>query len=508
MPIEQRSNSTSRSSFDPTDETINNAVSTIENRDLESIIDSNTNKEELDTAIAGAGGGSDSRVDWMLDTTVFTAPIIAYQPISAEINSTGEMHPITVSGSEPFESYAITSGTLPNGFTFNTTNGYFNWSTDGNVVSPIQVGVTATNPVGDSTEYIVNISVEAPQGITQYTNDLNLYVGVRVSTSKSTRAQVLLKQPFFGKPTSTSNGTMIEDLSSPIWVGDNGDGTWNYLIQPEGYTYWLFYLNSTTDPSNLANGYVSDLTTSLGYDLVTPSSQDVTHDGVNYPSDATDVHYFAGRYYLALDEDASLDGFQADAGGSWSFGFKLTRAWKKDGLGRPMFAREGRNWQGVIIGHSATYSQMTFGNGSSQTYDSSEVGTIPTDGFAVGSYVRCTYDDSSNVFSFYVNGTKYYDYSISSYLDDSPTADSLRVLFGKSVDSDDLSNTNDSYEVTYWQGAIQRMWIANGTVISTDDDGTTYPTGTTHAWGCSEVTGKVFSPSIGSVTMRGERTTF
>ena len=57
MPIEQRSNSTSRSSFDPTDETINNAVSTIEKRDLESIIDSNTNKEELDTAIAGVGGG-------------------------------------------------------------------------------------------------------------------------------------------------------------------------------------------------------------------------------------------------------------------------------------------------------------------------------------------------------------------------------------------------------------------------------------------------------------------
>lgn len=449
----------------------------------------------------------ESQNEWKLSTNVFSAPVIAYQPIQAEVNSTGSANPLVVSGTTPFTSYAISSGSLPSGFSLDTSTGIISWSTGGSEISTVQVGITATNPVGTSEEYLVAVSVEAPLGITQYTNDLNLYVGVRVSTSKSTRSQVLLKQPFFGKPTSTGNGTMIEDSSSPIWVGDNGDGTWNYLIQPDGYTYWMFYLNSTTDPANLANGYVSDLTTSLGYDLVTPSSQDVTHDGVNYPSDATDVHYFAGRYYLALDEDVSLDGFQADAGGSWSFGFKLTRAWLKDGLGRPMFAREGRNWQGVIIGHSSTYSQMTFGNGSSQTYDSSEVGTIPTNGFPAGSYVRCTYDDSSNVFSFYVDGVKYYDYAISSYLDDSPGADSLRVVFGKSVDSDDLTNTNDSYEITYWQGAIERMWIANGAVTSTDDDGTNYPTGTTHAWGLSEATGKTFAAAIGSVTITGERTT-
>ena len=36
-------------------ETVNNVVSTIVNRDLENAIDSNTNKEELDAAIASFG---------------------------------------------------------------------------------------------------------------------------------------------------------------------------------------------------------------------------------------------------------------------------------------------------------------------------------------------------------------------------------------------------------------------------------------------------------------------
>tara|TARA_R110000764_G_scaffold203165_2_gene288408 strand:- start:187 stop:2259 length:2073 start_codon:yes stop_codon:yes gene_type:complete len=56
MPIEERIISGSRSSFDPTDETVNNAVSTVVDRDLANDIDSNTNKEELDAAIAGVGG--------------------------------------------------------------------------------------------------------------------------------------------------------------------------------------------------------------------------------------------------------------------------------------------------------------------------------------------------------------------------------------------------------------------------------------------------------------------
>ena len=91
-------------------------------------------------------------------------------------------------------------------------------------------------------------------------------------------------------------------------------------------------------------------------------------------------------------------------------------------------------------------------------------------------------------------------------MDASSSSDLLDVVFGKSVDSDDLSNTIDSYELSYWQGEIDRMWLSVGVPATTDDDGTTYPTGTTHAWDMSELTGKTFSPSIGSLNMVGDRT--
>jgi len=386
----------------------------------------------------------------------------------------------------------------------NGATGVISWTTGGSTVSPVNVGITATNPVGTSNEYVVAVSVEAPTGRTQYTNDENLYAGVRISTSDSTRSQVLLKQTFHGRTTSTSNGTLIEDAAYPIWAADNGNGTWNYLIFPTGYSYYNFYKNSTTDPSDLANGLATDITTSLTYNLVSPTSQNVVHDGVNYPSDLSDIHYFTSRYFLRIGSDASLNGFLGKGGSDWSFGFRLQRAWKLDGLGRPMFAREGRTWQGAALGHSATYQNMIFGNGSSQSYDSTEVTAIPAGGFAAGSYVRCTY--VGGTFNIYVDGVKYYDYSISSYVDTASSSDLLDVVFGKSVDSDDLTNTNDSYDLSYWQGEFDRLWIAAATAASADDNGTAYPTGTTHAWDMTELTGKSFAPSVGSVTMVGDRT--
>ena len=463
------------------------------------------NSEDLvDTIFSQGGGGGSEDVDWMLSTDVFTAPVIAYQPITAEINSTGSINPIIVGGTEPFESFQISSGTLPSGFSLDGTTGVISWTTGGSTVSPVNVGITATNPVGTSNEYVVAVSVEAPTGRTQYTNDENLYAGVRISTSNSTRSQVFIKQAFHGRTTSTSNGTLIEDAAYPIWVADNGNGTWNYFLFPTGYSYWNYYENSTTDPSTLANGVSTDITTSLTYDLVAPIAEDVVHDGVNYPSDLSDTHYFTTRYFLRIGNDSSLNGFLGKGGGDWSFGFRLQRDWKLDGLGRPMFAREGRTWQGIAIGHSATYQNMLYGNGSSQSYDSTEVTPIPSGGFPSGSYVRCTYVGST--FNFYVDGVKYYDYAISAYVDNASSSDLLDLVFGKSVDSDDLTNTNDSYEVSYWQGEIDRMWLSTTGAASTDDNGTTYPTGTTHAWDMTELAGKSFAPSVGSVTMVGDRT--
>jgi len=97
----------------------------------------------------------------------------------------------------------------------------------------------------------------------------------------------------------------------------------------------------------------------------------------------------------------------------------------------------------------------------------------------------------------------YYDYSISSYWD-STSANSLDLHFSNPVNRD-VHITSYSYDSTGWQGQIERLWIANGTVVAADDDGVTYPTGSTHAWHLDEEDGDVFYPAIGSVIAYGRK---
>ncbi len=442
----------------------------------------------------GSSPGDDSRVDWMLETDVFTAPAIAYPSALVDVNSTGTIEAIVLSGSEPILSWAVASGSLPSEFSLDSGSGTITYTT-GSATSSGTVGIVASSPAGESDVFLMNWEIREAQGAAEFLNTLNKYPFLRISTSKSTEAQAMLKQAFYGRTQSTGNATIIEDAAYPIYVGANGDGTWNYLIQVGGYSYWMFYLNSSTDPSTLENGLVTDLkTSSLSYDLVAPTSDSVTVDGVNYPSDRSDVHWGSGIRYIDFGNDASLDGVMTDAG-SWSYGFRLQEAWNPDGMGRGLFTREGRNWLAVAYGHSGTYSEMMFGNGAARTYDSSESTSLPSNGFPAGSFVRVTFDGSTT--RFYVNGVMYYDYSTTAYWDGA-SANSLSLQFSNST-SANVDFSSYSYEHTKWQGLIDRIWISNGVVEPTDDDGTSYPSSATHAWDMSETTGSSFNPSIGSV---------
>ena len=466
---------------------------------------SNTGKKQVVPAMGsggGDGGGSvDSRVDWMLETSVFTAPTFAYPSIEVNVNDSGTIAPIILSGTEPFTAWAISSGTLPSEFSFDTTNGVITYTTTA-ATGTGTFFVTATNPAGTSAAYQIDWEIRASQGILEFTNTLNPYPFLRISTSNTVNTEYYIKATFHGRTTSTGNGTLIEDATRPIYVKDNGNGTWNYMLFPTGYTYWVVFINSSTDPSTLANGLATDITTGLTYDLVCPISEDVTFDGINYPSDRTDAHWSTGFQYIHFGNDASLNNVLTK-GGNHSFGFTLVDPWPIDGMGRGLFSREGRNWMAVAIGHSATYSEMIVGNGASRSYDSTEANTLPVGGFPAGAVVRVTV--SGTTLSFYVDGVLYYDYSVSSYWD-STSANTLDLQFSNPVNRD-VHITSYSYDNTGWQGQIERLWIANGAVVATDDDGVTYPTGTTHAWDLDEIAGNTFAPAIGSITAEGRKIT-
>lgn len=444
---------------------------------------------------------SDDRATWMLSTSAFSAPVFAYPTVEVNVNSAGTIAPIILSGSEPFTEWAVSSGTMPSEFSFDTATGVITYTTTA-ATGAGTFFVTASNPAGASSAHQIDWEIRASQGILEFANTLNPYPFMRISTSNTDNTDYYIKTAFHGRTTSTGNGTLIEDATKPIYVKNNGNGTWNYLLFPTGYSYWMVFIGSSTDPSTLTGGLSTDINTGLTYDLVSPITEDVTVDGVSYPSDRTDVHWGSALQYLHFGQDASLDNVLTKAG-NHSFGFTLVDPWTKDGMGRGLFTREGRNWMAVAIGHNATYSEMIVGNGASKGYDSSEVNTIPANGFPAGAVVRVTV--SGTTLSFYVDGVLYYDYSISSYWD-STSANTLDLQFSNPVNRD-VHITSYSYDNTGWQGQIERLWIANGTVVAADDDGVTYPTGTTHAWDLDEVTGNTFAPAIGSVTAEGRKLT-
>lgn len=446
------------------------------------------------------GGGADERVDWMLDTDVFEAPTIAYGSANVQVNSSGTIPLYVLGGTEPIVSFAVTTGSLPIEFTLDTETGELTYTTTATTKTG-SFGITATNPAGDSSELTVNYDIREAQGRSEFTNSESIYSFMRITTSNSIATQILIKQDFYGRTTGTSSGTIIEDSAYPIYAASNGDGTWNYLIYPTGYSYWLLFKNSTTDPSTLANGLVSDIKITLTYDLVAPTSDQITVGGVNYPADQSDIHYGTGQNFFRIGQDSSLDGFMSDDN-TWSGGMRLVDAMPRDALGRTLFAREGRNWHGFYVGHNDTYTAQLVGNGSSRTYDSEDA-SLPSGGFAAGSYVRITF--ASGSLKVYVNGTLYWNYTPSIYWDSATSVNSLDVLFGKGVESNSYQS-NVSYYHGLWQGVIDRLWIANGVEISTDDDGTTYPAGTTHAWDMSETTGDTFAAAIGGISMSGEAT--
>ena len=477
-------------------------IAQLENNKQDSLESSVNIKTVNSQSLLGPGDitvtGEDSRTTWILETDTFLSPSFAYASVLVDVNSSGEITPIILGGTEPFTNWEISSGTLPSEFSFNQNSGVISYNTTSNTGTG-SFSVIATNPVGPSTPFTVNWEIRQAQGRSEFLNSLNPYPFMRISTFNADEAQYYIKMiDFAGRTASPFSGTIIEDSAYPIYVADNSDGTWNYMILPYGNSYWMLFANCTTDPSYLSDGYVSDINISKSYDLVCPATNGIVFDGVNYPSDLSDVHWGAALNYINFGNDSSLDNILTKAG-DFSFGFTLDEPWLRDGMARSLFTREGRNWMSICLGHVDSYSNMIFGNGSSRSYDSSEVTSIPTNGFPIGTKIRVTL--SGTTLSFYADGVKYYDYNISAYWD-SASANSLDLQFANAVNSN-VPMLTENYEHTNWQGLISRLWISNGTVESVDDDGVNYPPSVTHSWELDETEGSLFTPSNGSVYGNG-----
>jgi hypothetical protein len=144
---------------------------------------------------------------------------------------------------------------------------------------------------------------------------------------------------------------------------------------------------------------------------------------------------------------------------------------------------------------------MIYGDGAARGFDFSEATTLPTNGFVVGDFIRMQKYATGQV-EFYVNGVKYYDKGLAAYWDSASSANSLDVQFGGGIEAN-VVQSSPSLNHGNWQGLIDRLWIANGVAVTGDDNGTAFPTGTTHSWLLNETTGATFAAASGGVNGQG-----
>ena len=283
--------------------------------DSATIYNTTTNELQVWNGSSWSSIGNDSRVTWILSTDNFTLVTFTYPSSTLNTNSSGTITPTITSGTQPVDSWSVSSGSLPSEFSFNTSTGAITYNT-GSTTGSGSFGVKATTPVGESNEVTINWTIGSANGISTYTNSESIYPSLRISTSNSTDTQILNKLSFYGTTSGMSNGTIIENSQYPIYAADNGNSTWNYLILPDGASYWIFYANSTTDPSNLANNYSSDLTWSLNYDLVSLVDNDVNIGGTTNYSSATvsGVSSTFNGTYTRQSSEFSLDGASTFSG--------------------------------------------------------------------------------------------------------------------------------------------------------------------------------------------------
>ena len=435
----------------------------------------------------------DEAVEWALSTPIFTAPSVVYPDRNFQLDSTGTVTPVVISGTEPILSWQ-TSGTIPSEFSFNSLTGILTYDTNGSVGSSGSFQIRAANPAGFSDWYDFDWSIDSGQGISEYTNNLIPYAALRLSPASYPSSKVFSKLGFFGKTTNIFDGTIIEDSNYPIYVTSNGDGTFDYLLLPNGYTYWLLFQNSITDPHDLIDGYSSDLTYSLGVEFVCPVSDNFTLDGVIYPSDQTDVHYLTTTKYIEVGTDSSFDGFMC-SDVSWSCGFKLEQFMPLDGLGRIMFSRFPRNWFGFYLAHSSNRTRGIYGNGSNRSNQGNS--SYPSTGLAAGTRLHFTYDTSD--LNIYADGVLLFSLNVSDTFDPSSSANGLEIRFGMSPESDADQNSITHFH-GFYQGLISDLWISNNSV---EDGSLGIPSDCSHSWSLNETTGNTFAASKGGIDIFG-----
>lgn len=431
---------------------------------------------------------------------VFTPSDYIYTDFSFEIGSSGFIRPVKIGGDSNAHSWS-TSGTVPSELSVSSVTGNITYNAVGSTASSGTFLIQPQTDAGPSEQITFNYNIDAGLGVARYCNTENIYPALRVYKSSYPATNLFRKMEFNGKTTGLSDGTIIADSSRLIYYYYRGDGKFDYLIYPEGFAYYVLYVGSAIEPSQIAAGLSTDLTINTLQSHYIGWGTWVVN-GVNILYDQVAMTYLSTTKYFDAGVSSTFNGFMS-SDNSWSFGFQVHDNWLRDGLGRALFCKFPRNWLSANLSEHANISSFVYGNGSGKGFV--PISVYPWGGFGSTTRVTVTYDHTTTLLQFIISDALgnstfiIWSGNASTFLDPAASIDSLPLRFGITPESDSLQPEYKYYH-GFFQGEIRDLWVSVGSAI------TGYagiPAGATHSWLMNETTGSTFTASTGGIDMVG-----
>lgn len=473
-------------------------------------------------------------IEWVKLTGLHTAPTLQYENLmDAPYNEPFTFNPTVNSGSTPV-TFSVISGNLPSGLTLNASNGV----------------ISGTANV-DNEGGFATIESRNPIGTSEFAISWNVATAIPMAGAPALLNTDPVAAPYHELYIQTGDlaDTVFERIDGTYGYLTNNSGIWNFVketgatkhavykheyVSPvNGYSYAYFMqasfdtkwraFRSNVSPIGLVNGAeLANNLTGVDWGESNLIANEFEYQGITYSftnSNETNEWYpYAGRNYLSLGNDASLDNFLTSSG-AWSFMFRFDEdTYRDEFLGRPMFSHDGAtgNYIGYKTSDAASYvfyGKEWLVDSGVQTFVTNVPEVIPSGAWMV---VTCS---ASRVVNMYID-----DVLVETLTWGSGQMLNSTESAGKNLHFGFVDNSSFAYATTNstsrrktahgcWQGLIKDLSIANGTELTalqvseisalSDITLSTNYSDITHAWRLDEVAGESFAALKGSVTGTG-----
>jgi hypothetical protein len=274
---------------------------------------------------------------------------------------------------------------------------------------------------------------------------------------------------------SASSHALFYSPSSNRMIGFRYNASENV----DSYRYWTS-VSDASDGTNVGSGNILDSDSGNLADQVLPENMlraTVGGGGTGgywFPT-GDRQNFLGGSHYLEITpSDATLDNFGTKSNGSWSYGFTLEDPWIVSGGAQQMLSpsTSAKGWHlfgmySYTIG-SSDYEGIMYGDFDSGPYSTSsgsEYTAIDGKVGLAGSTVQVYFNDSTDRYHIYIDGTQVFSStSPATYMISGTTSEPV-LRFGDTTLTNGGNTPIDEDEPVPWYTRIRDLWIDNSGVL-------------------------------------------